>query len=118
MIWGIPKVVVYIDDVLVIGTTAEEHLKTLFLVLDRLDRALVMLQCSLSATQRNYSQIEREALALALVFGVQCFHFYVFGHHFKLVTDHQPLLATHLSLLVTLVFGPGETQYCPRFCGW
>ena len=30
---------------------------------------------SLSAAQRNYSQIEREALTL--VFGVQCFHSYV-----------------------------------------
>ena len=46
---------------------------------------------SLSAAQRNYSQLEREALAL--VFGVQRFHSYLFGHHFELVTDHQPLLA-------------------------
>lgn len=46
---------------------------------------------SLSASQRNYSQLEKEALAL--VFGVQRFHAYLFGHHFELVTDHQPLLA-------------------------
>ena len=46
---------------------------------------------SLSAAQHNYSQLEREALAL--VFGVQRFHSYLFGHHFELVTDHQPLLA-------------------------
>lgn len=46
---------------------------------------------SLSAAQRNYSQLEREALAL--VFGVQRFHSYLFGHHFELITDHQPLLA-------------------------
>ena len=36
---GIPKVVVYIDDILVTGATAEEYLKTLSLVRDRLDRA-------------------------------------------------------------------------------
>ena len=30
---------------------------------------------------------------MALVFGVQHFHSYLFGHCFKLVTDHQPLLA-------------------------
>ena len=46
---------------------------------------------SLTAAQRNYSQIEREALAL--VFGVQRFHSFLFGHRFELVTDHQPLLA-------------------------
>ena len=46
---------------------------------------------SLMSSQRNYSQLEREALAL--VFGVQHFHSYLFGHHFELVTDHQPLLA-------------------------
>ena len=46
---------------------------------------------SLSKSQRNYSQIEREALAL--VFGVQHFHSYLIGHHFELVTDHQPLLS-------------------------
>ena len=46
---------------------------------------------SLSAAQRNYSQLEREGLVL--VFGVQRFHSYLFGHRFELVTDHKPLLA-------------------------
>lgn len=43
------------------------------------------------SSKENYSQLEKGALAL--VFGVQHFHSYLFGHHFELITDHQPLLA-------------------------
>ena len=46
---------------------------------------------SLSVAQRNYSQLEKEALAI--VFGVQHFHSYLVGHYFDSVTDHKPLLA-------------------------
>ena len=44
---------------------------------------------SLSRAERNYSQLEREGLAC--VFGVKCFHSYLFGHPFELLTDNQPL---------------------------
>ena len=36
---GIPKVTVYIDDILISGTNEEEHLKTLAQVLSRLEQA-------------------------------------------------------------------------------
>ena len=36
---GIERVVVYLDDILITGSSEEEHLKTLDEVLDRLDRA-------------------------------------------------------------------------------
>lgn len=45
---------------------------------------------TLNAAERNYSQLEREALAL--VFAIKRFHFYLFGHSFTLITDHKPLL--------------------------
>lgn len=45
---------------------------------------------TLSTAERNYSQLEREALAL--VFGVAKFRDYLFGHEFTLVMDHQPLV--------------------------
>ena len=46
---------------------------------------------TLSTSECNYTQLEMEALAL--IYGVQKFHSYLYGQSFILHTDHKPLTA-------------------------
>ena len=45
---------------------------------------------TLSSAERNYSQVEREALVC--FFAVKPFHLYTYGRQFTLHMDHKPLL--------------------------
>lgn len=61
---------------------------------------------SLTAPERNYAQTEKEALAL--VWGVERFHYFLFGRPFELVTDHKAL---------EILFAP-KSKPCARIERW
>lgn len=66
-------------------------------VVDGEERPVSFASKTLSAAEKNYSQLEREALAI--IFGLKKFHAYLYGRQFELVTDHAPL---------TIIFGENK----------
>lgn len=65
---------------------------------------------TLSSAERKYGQLDKEALAT--VAGVKCFHEYLYGRDFDLITDHKPLFG--------IVAGghPPPNTLSPRMTRW
>lgn len=56
---------------------------------DRSDLPVAYASRTLSAAEKRYSQLEKEALAI--IFAVRKFHDYIYGRKFVLHSDHKPL---------------------------
>ena len=57
---------------------------------DGTERPIAYASRTLSSSERNYAQLEKEALAL--IFAVKHFHQFLYGWIFTMVTDHKPLM--------------------------
>ncbi|XP_037398305.1 uncharacterized protein K02A2.6-like [Pygocentrus nattereri] len=58
---------------------------------DGSERPIGFVSRTLSGAEKNYSQLDKEGLAV--VFGVTKFHKYLYGRQFAIVTDHKPLIS-------------------------
>ena len=56
---------------------------------DGTERPIAYASRSLSPAERNYSQIQKEALSV--IYGVTKYHQYCFGRRFEIYSDHKPL---------------------------
>lgn len=59
-------------------------------MLDGTERPLGFVSRTLTSSEKRYSQLDKEGLAV--IFGIQRFHKYLYGRKFTITTDHKPLI--------------------------
>ena len=57
---------------------------------DGTERPISFASRTLADAEKNYSQLDKEALAI--IFGIRKFHQYIYGRHVTILTDHKPLV--------------------------
>ena len=72
------------------------------------ERPIAYASRSLNSSERNYSQIEKERLAI--IFGVTKYYMYLFGRKFTLRTDHKQLLKIFVPDSATPVLAAARLQ--------
>ena len=70
---------------------------------------------TLSPAEKNYSHLDKEALAI--VFGVKKYHQYLFGRRFEIKTDHKPLTHIFKESKATPTMASGRVQRWPLTLG-
>ena len=90
-----PNVLVHYDSTLPITLAADASVYGLGAVIphtmsDGSERPIAFVSRTLLSSEKNYSQVEKEALSL--IFGVSKFHTYLYGRKFTLITDRKPLV--------------------------
>ena len=48
----------------------------------------------LAVAEKKYSQLAMDKEGLAILFGVKCFHQFLYGQEFVIYSDHKPLKHT------------------------
>ena len=80
------------------------------------ERPIAYASKSLTPAEKNYAQIDKEALAI--VWAVKKFYMYIFGREFTLITDHKPLTSIfHPAKNIPAIAAARLTRYAMFLAG-